>query len=91
MIYAFIARMSGNDECPSGNFGNSPHLTNWILDSGTTCLMTPEISYFIPCLLEDKDKHIEVADEHHVTAKKTGQVRIKFCNDNGDTFIETFL
>ena len=68
-IYASIAHMSGNDECLSGNFGDSSQLTNWILDSGATCNMKPEVSYFIPGLLEDKDKHIEVAEGHHVTAK----------------------
>ena len=48
-IYAYMARMSGNDECPSGNFGDSLQLTYWILDSGATCRMTPEVSDFIPC------------------------------------------
>ena len=33
-IYAYMARMYGNDECPSANFGDSSQLTNWILDSG---------------------------------------------------------
>ena len=47
-IYASMARMSVNDECPSGNFGDSSQLTNWILDSGATCHMTPEVSVFIP-------------------------------------------
>ena len=47
-IYAYMARMSGNDECPSEKFGDSLQLTNWILDSGATCHMTPEVSYFIP-------------------------------------------
>ena len=27
-IYASMARMSGNDECPSGSFGDSSQLTN---------------------------------------------------------------
>ena len=40
-IYASMARMSGNDECPSENYGDSSQLTNWILDSGATCHMTP--------------------------------------------------
>ena len=35
-IYASMARMSGNDEFPSGNFGDSSQLTNWILYSGVT-------------------------------------------------------
>ena len=39
--------------------------------------------------LEDTDKYIEAADGHHVTAKQKGQVRIKICDDNGDTFIAT--
>ena len=50
-IYAYIARMYGNDEFPSGNFGESLQLANWILDSGATCHMTPEVSDFISGLL----------------------------------------
>ena len=52
-----MARMSNNDECPSGNFGDSSQLTNLILDSGATCHITPYISDFIPYSLEDTDKH----------------------------------
>ena len=84
-----MARMSVNDECPSGNFGDSSKLTNWILDYGATCHMTPEVSYFIPSSLEDTDKYIEVAYIHHVTAKQKGRVRIKMCENNGDYFIAT--
>ena len=69
-IYASMARISGNDKYPSENFGDSSQLTNWILDSGATCHMTPEVSDFIPGSLEDTDKHIEFADGHHVTAGK---------------------
>ena len=47
-IYASIARMYSDDERKSGKYGDSSQLTNWILDSGTTCHMTPEVSYFIP-------------------------------------------
>ena len=36
--------------------------------------MTPEVSDFILESLEDTDKHIEVADGYHVTAKQKGQV-----------------
>ena len=84
-----MARMSVSDGCPSGNFGDSSKLTNWILDSGLTCHMTPEVSYYTPGTLEDMDKHIEVADGHHVTEKQKGQARIKMCNYNGDTFLAT--
>ena len=73
-IYASIARMSGNDECPSRDFGDSLQLTNWILDSGSTCHMMLQVSDFIPGLLEDTDKHIEVTDGHNVTTEKKGQV-----------------
>ena len=68
-----MARMSGNDECPSGNFCHNSQLTNCILDSGATCHMTPQVSDVIPGSLEDTDKHIEVADGHHFTAKQKGQ------------------
>ena len=56
-IYASRERMSGNDECTSGNFGDSFQLTNWILDYGSTCHITPEISEFFPESLEDMDKY----------------------------------
>ena len=65
-----MARMSSNDKYPSGNFGDSSQLTNWIFYYGETCHMTPQVSYFIPGSLEDTDKHIEVAGGHHVTEKK---------------------
>ena len=84
-----MARIYVNDECPSGNFGDSSQLTNWILDSGATCHMKPEVSDFIPGSLEDTDKHIEVADGHHVTAKQKVQVQINMCDDNGYPFIAT--
>ena len=35
-IYASMARISNNDKYPSGNFGGSLQLTNWILYSGAT-------------------------------------------------------
>ena len=85
--YASMARMSSNYKCTSGHFGDSSQLTNWVLNSGATCHMTPEVSDFIPGWLEDTDKHIEVEDGHHVTAEKKGQVRIKMCNNHGDPFI----
>ena len=39
--------------------------------------MTLEVTDFIPVSLEDKDKFIEVADIHHVTAKQKGSVPIQ--------------
>ena len=42
-IYSSLARMSGNDECTSGIYGDSSQLTNWILDSGETCHMTLDV------------------------------------------------
>ena len=88
-IYASMAQMSSDDERKSVKYDDSSQLTNWILDLGETCHMTPEVSDFIPGTLEDKDKYIEVADIHHVTAKQKGQVRIQMCDDNGKTFIAT--
>ena len=84
-----MARMSDNDGFPSRGFGDGSQFTNWILDYGETCHMMPEVSDFIPGSLEDTDKHIEVADGHHVTAKQKGQVQIKMCDNNGDAFIAT--
>ena len=42
------ATATGNYECTSEHFGDSLQLTNWILDSGATCHMTPEVSDFTP-------------------------------------------
>ena len=81
--------MSSNDKCTNENFGDSSQLTNWILYSGATCHMTPEVSNFISGLLEDTDKRIEVADRHHITAKHKGQVQNQMCGDHGDPFIAT--
>ena len=50
-----MARMSGNDERKSEHYGDSSQFTNWILDLGATCHMTPEVPYFIPGSLEDTD------------------------------------
>ena len=47
------------------------------------------VSDFIPCLLEYTDKHIEVADRHHVMSKQKGQAQIIMCDNNGDPFIAT--
>ena len=49
--------------------------------------MMPNISDFIPGLLDNTDEHIEVTDGHQVMAKQKGQVRIKMCDDIRDTFI----
>ena len=38
-----MARMSGNEKCPGEKFGDSSQLTNWILVSGETFHMTPEV------------------------------------------------
>ena len=85
-----MAQISGNDKSSNGYFGDSSQLTNRILDSGAMCHMTPQVSDFIPGSLEYMDTYIEVADGHHVPAKKKGQVQIKMCKNNGDTIIATF-
>ena len=44
-----------NAERPRRNYGDSLQPTNWILDSGATCNMTPEISDFIQGSLVETD------------------------------------
>ena len=61
--------MSNNYESPCRYFCGSSQLTNLILDSGETCHMTPQFSFFIPVSLEDIDNNIKVTDENHVTEK----------------------
>ena len=65
-----MARMSDHDESPSRDFGDSLQLENWILYSGATCHMKTQVQDFISGSLEDMDKYIEIADGHHVTAKR---------------------
>ena len=84
-----MAQIYGNDKSTSRDFGDSSQLTNWILDSGAKCHITPQVSGFIPGSLEDTDKHIEFLDGHHFTANQKGQVQIKMCGDNGYPFIAT--
>ena len=40
--------MYSNAESTRMNYEDSLQLSNWILDSGATCHMTPDISDFIP-------------------------------------------
>ena len=70
-----MTRMSSNAEIPRRDIGDSSQLTNWILFSGVTCHMTPNISDFILGSLVETDKYIEVSDGNFVTAKKKGEVQ----------------
>ena len=81
--------MSLNLELPRRYFADSSQLTNWILGSGATCHMTPEISDFVPSSLLEIDKYIEVEDSHLVTEKKTREVQIKMRNAYGKAFTAT--
>ena len=51
-----MEQMSDNDKSPSRDFGCSSQFTSWVLDSGSTCHMTPQVSDFISGELEDKYK-----------------------------------
>ena len=53
--------------------------------------MTTEVTDFIPGSLKDTDKFIEVADEHHVTTKQKGSVRIQMCDNNGKIFVANLI
>ena len=88
-IYVSMVRMYPNAESTRICFGDSSQPNNWILDSGATCHMKPEISDFIPDLLVETEKYIEVEDGHLITGRQTGEVQIKFCGDNGKPFVAT--
>ena len=72
-----MERMSIDEKRESVKYGDSSQLTNWILGSGETCHMRPEVTDFIPGSLEDTYNFNEVADRHNVTAKQKGSVRIQ--------------
>ena len=84
-----MERMSSNSEIPRIYFGDISQLTHWILESGTTCHMSPDISNFIPGSLVETDKYIEVSDGNFVTEKQTGEVQIKMRDNNFKPFIAT--
>ena len=88
-VYASMAQMSNDDVRENKDYGDSSQLTNWMLESGSTCHMTVEVTDFIPGSLDNTDKFIEVADRHHVTVKQKGSVRIQMFDDNGNTFVAT--
>ena len=54
-IYASMARMSVNENYPSEKFGDISQLTNWILDCGAMCHITPKVAYFITGSLKDTE------------------------------------
>ena len=62
--------MHSNAEIPRRYFVDSLQLCSWIIDSGATFNVTPDISDFILGSLAETDKCIEVSDGHFVTAKK---------------------
>ena len=70
-IYRSMAHMYSNSENPRRYFGDSSQLTNWVLGSGATFHMKPDISDFIPGSFVETDKYIEVSYGHSVTAKQT--------------------
>ena len=84
-----MAHKYSNTGSPRRVFGDILQLSNWSLDSGATCDMTPDISDFIPRSLVETDKYIEVVDGHIFTAKQTREVDIKMRDDNGKPFIVT--
>ena len=47
-VQVSMAQMSKYDVSKNKDYGDSSQLTNWILDSGATCHMTPEVTDFIP-------------------------------------------
>ena len=79
--------MSGDDKISSRDFGDSSQLTNWTLDSESTCHMTPQVSDFIPESLYYMDKYIAVAYVQYIKANQKGQVQMIICDDNGNNFI----
>ena len=87
-IYASMSYMSSNTESPRIYLGDSSQLTNWMLDSGATCHMTPDISDFITVSMMEIDKYIEVADGNF-HSKTNRIVSNRMRKDNGKTFIDT--
>ena len=67
--------MSSNDEFPSEHFGDSSQLTDWILDSGATCHMKPEVSDLIPGSLEDTENTLKLRMD--ITSQRNKKYKYK--------------
>ena len=72
-----MAQIYSKAEGPRRDFLVILQLTNWILDSGVTCHITPDNSYFIPVSLVETDKYTEVVDGNFSASKQTVEVQIK--------------
>ena len=86
-IYASMARMSNDEEREIKEYGDSSQLTNWVLDSRATCHMTPEVTDFIPELLEDTDYSLKLRTDIMSRQNKKVSVCIQMCDYNGKKFI----
>ena len=75
-IYASMARMSSNDKRSIEKYGDSSQLINRILDLGTTCHMTPEVSDFIPGSLEDTDNTLKFRTD--IMSRQNKKVKYKY-------------
>ena len=64
--------MYSSAEISRRDFGNISQLTNWILDSGVTCQMIPEIPDFILVSSVETDKYIVTAFGILFIAEQTG-------------------
>ena len=71
-----MARMSSDDKRESKDYGDSLQLTNWILDSGATCHMTPEVTDFIPGPLEDTDNSLKLRTD--ITSPRNKKVQCEY-------------
>ena len=56
-----MACIYSNAVSPRRYFGDISQLTNWILESGATCHMTPDIYVFTPVSMVETNEYIEGA------------------------------
>ena len=74
-ICDYMACVYTNEIIPGTDDEYSSQPSNFILDSGATCHMAPDISDFIPGALAGTDKYIEVTNENFVTAEKQDKIK----------------
>ena len=84
-----MARMSSNAEIPITDFVDSSQLTNWVLDQGVNCHMTPETLNYVPGSLVETYTYIGVSYGRFVASRKTVGVQIKMRGNDVKPFIST--
>ena len=64
-------------------------LSNWVMDGGCKCHMTPILSDFLPNTFVHENKLVEVADNSSIPAESSGNIHLHVFKESHEKFILT--